>query len=115
MPSATRPGSVRIWVRTWVFAHRHPLPFGELVPIRRSTEPRPVAGRAHATERDGRLVVHGLVVNVDHPRAEPLRERETARDRVRVDGAGAPVLAVTGERGRLVAGVDRTDRCDRAE
>ena len=80
--------------RLRVVADRHPLPLGELVPVRRAAEPAAVARDAHAAERDDRLVVDGLVVDVDHAAPDPLREREPARDRARVDGAREPVLAV---------------------
>src|SRR5215216_3595305 len=58
-----------------------PLPGGELVPAGLGPEPAAVARRAHPAERRERVVVEGLVVHVDDPGVELLRQRETTRDR----------------------------------
>src|SRR5204862_5065394 len=79
--------SVGIRIRTRVVADGHPLPLGELVPIGRAAEPRTIPGGAHPAERDRRLVVHGLIVHVNHAALEPLGERPTARDHPGLDGA----------------------------
>lgn len=52
--------------------YRHPLPLGELFPVRRSAAAGAVARRADATERIEDLVVDGLVVDVEQPEAQLL-------------------------------------------
>src|SRR4051794_33504139 len=84
--------SVRVRVRLGVVADGDPLPLGELVPVGRAAEAAAVARAARAAERDGCLVVHGLVVHVSHAGLHPLRQREATRDRSRVDGARQAVL-----------------------
>ena len=94
--------------------HGDPAELGELVDHRLAAEPPP-ARVLDAAERHLRLVADGLVVDVDDPGLELLREREAAVG-VRRDDPGAEAVARrVRARDRLVGAVDDLDREHRAE
>src|SRR5262245_8565933 len=111
-PQSLRP-SERIWIG--LVLDRHPLPARELLPVGPAADACAIARRAGATERDVRLVGHGLIVDVEQPRAQPVAKRERAADRPREHAGGQAVLIAVGELDRLVLGGEAGDRRDRAE
>src|SRR4029450_3117613 len=78
--AAIVPRSERIWIG--LVLDRHPLPARELLPVGRTAHARAGASRAGAAERNVWLVGHGLVVDVEQARAQPVAERERAAGRL---------------------------------
>ena len=56
----------------------HPLPLAVVVPVAQATDAAAVAGLATAAEGIDHLVVHRLVVEVQHPALQPLAQRPGA-------------------------------------
>src|SRR5687768_16699812 len=57
-------------IRRRLVANRHPLPARVLVEVRGTANGTAGTGDAGATERIADIVVHGLIVDVHHPRIE---------------------------------------------
>src|SRR5690242_16007042 len=88
----------------------HPLHLRELVHRERAAEPAPAAVLDTA-ERHLRLVVDGLVVDVDDPGLEPAGDREPAVGVGRDHAGREPVAGGVRGGDRLVGAVDHLDRC----
>src|SRR6201999_806816 len=72
-------------------------------------------GGEQTTERDVRLVVDGLVVDVHDPGGDPAGQLQAAHHVAGQDAQGQAVLAVGGELGRVLGGGERHHRGHRAE
>src|SRR5690348_16614761 len=79
-------------------ADGHPLLLGESLQVRgRPAMTRPVAGVAKTAERNGRLVVDCLVVDVDKPGRDAVGERQALGDVAGQDAQGEPVIGSRGQ------------------
>src|SRR5262249_27485752 len=80
----------------WLRAGGDPLPLRKLIQARIAAEASTVPGSAHPTERNERLVVHRLVIDVDQATAQAFRDGKRARLRAALNGSRKTIFSGVG-------------------